>query len=192
MTERLPLKPRVLSLEDPVDLLRLAEGANPFIACSAVLDRQVVTNDMGLLIGGSQDQPTCLFLFGRSGSPSRDKRHGVVDWGIPGSTDVSFPVSDASPRSRAMDLARRSMDGALPSLEAPAWSFSIRPTGERGSGQPRCWRRSQIGGETDHSSCGSGLFYRPRIRAVTLPVLGGLGRGGRYPGPERTDPTRSR
>jgi hypothetical protein len=62
MTERLPLKPRVLSLEDPVDLLRLAEGANPFIACSAVLDRQVVTNDMGLLIGGSTDQPICLFL----------------------------------------------------------------------------------------------------------------------------------
>ena len=62
MTERLLLKPRVLSLEDPVDLLRLAEGANPFIAGSAVLDRQIVTNDMGLLIGGSPDQPTCLFL----------------------------------------------------------------------------------------------------------------------------------
>jgi hypothetical protein len=63
MTERVSLTPRILSLEDPVDLLTLAEGSNPFIAVSAILDRSVVTDDIGLLVGGSPDQPTCLFLW---------------------------------------------------------------------------------------------------------------------------------
>lgn len=63
MTERVPFKPRLISLEDPVELLVLAAGANPFIAASAILDRQVVTDDIGLLVGGSPNQPTCLFLW---------------------------------------------------------------------------------------------------------------------------------
>ncbi len=63
MPERTPHEPRVVSLEDPVELMVLAAGTNPFIAASAILDRQVVASDIGLVVGGSPEQPTCLFLW---------------------------------------------------------------------------------------------------------------------------------
>ena len=67
-----PGRLRAVLLDDPVDLLGLACASNPFIAADAIVDRQLVTEQMGLLVGrestifrhagGDADRITCLYL----------------------------------------------------------------------------------------------------------------------------------
>ena len=49
-------------LDDPVDLLGLACASNPFIAADTIVDRQLVTEQIGLLVGADADRITCLYL----------------------------------------------------------------------------------------------------------------------------------
>jgi hypothetical protein len=53
---------RAVLLDDPVDLLGLACASNPFIAADTIVDRQLVTEQIGLLVGGDADRITCLYL----------------------------------------------------------------------------------------------------------------------------------
>jgi hypothetical protein len=57
-----PGRLRAVLLDDPVDLLDLARASNPFMTADAVADRQLVTEHIGLLIGGDADRLTCLYL----------------------------------------------------------------------------------------------------------------------------------
>ena len=57
-----PGRLRAVLLDDPVDLLGLACASNPFIAADTIVDRQLVTEQIGLLIGGGADRITCLYL----------------------------------------------------------------------------------------------------------------------------------
>lgn len=54
---------RVVSLDDPVDLLLLTETSNPFTSSGGTFDRQLLDEHCALLIAGSRDQPTCLYLW---------------------------------------------------------------------------------------------------------------------------------
>lgn len=58
----IPGRLRAVLLDDPVDLLRLARVSNPFIAADTIVDRQLVTEHISLLIGGDADRITCLYL----------------------------------------------------------------------------------------------------------------------------------
>ena len=57
-----PGRLRAVLLDDPVDLLGLACASNPFIAADTIVDRQLVTEQIGLLVGGDADRITCLYL----------------------------------------------------------------------------------------------------------------------------------
>jgi len=57
-----PGRLRAVLLDDPVDLLGLACASNPFMAADTIVDRQLVTEQIGLLVGGDADRITCLYL----------------------------------------------------------------------------------------------------------------------------------
>jgi hypothetical protein len=57
-----PGRLRAVLLDDPVDLLGLARASNPFMAADTIVDRQLVTEQIGLLVGGDADRITCLYL----------------------------------------------------------------------------------------------------------------------------------
>ena len=57
-----PGRLRAVLLDDPVDLLGLACASNPFIAADTIADRQLVTEQIGLLVGADADRITCLYL----------------------------------------------------------------------------------------------------------------------------------
>jgi len=57
-----PGRLRAVLLDDPVELLGLACASNPFMAADTIVDRQLVTEQIGLLVGGDADRITCLYL----------------------------------------------------------------------------------------------------------------------------------
>lgn len=63
--QRLPMC-RVVGPPDVGDLLRLVAADNPFLAHEEILDRVVITDRIGLLIGGRSDAATLLYVWTRT------------------------------------------------------------------------------------------------------------------------------
>lgn len=55
--------PAIRLLSDPADLVCLAVISNPYMAASTIVDRQVVSEQIGLLVGGAAEPLTCLYLW---------------------------------------------------------------------------------------------------------------------------------
>jgi len=54
---------RIVSLDNPVQLLLLAESSKPVTSLGPTFDRQLFDDHCALLVLGSRDQPTCLYLW---------------------------------------------------------------------------------------------------------------------------------
>lgn len=57
---------RVIRPADVVEVLAAAADNNPFIPTSEILDRHIVTDDIGALIGGRRGQSTALYVWSAS------------------------------------------------------------------------------------------------------------------------------
>lgn len=54
---------RMIPPGDVVDMLAAAAACNPFIAPSEILERRIVAEDIGLVIGGREGRPTLLYVW---------------------------------------------------------------------------------------------------------------------------------